>query len=52
MLVLVDFDSLTDRARSDKLFDVLPKAWPDVFGQKVFVLLARQEGSKKFMVVG
>ena len=30
MLVLVDFDSLTDRARFDKLFDVSPKAWPDV----------------------
>ena len=30
MLVLVDFDSLTDRARLDKFFDVSPKAWPDV----------------------
>ena len=30
MLVLVDFDSLADRARLDNLLDVLPKAWPDV----------------------
>ena len=30
MLVLLDFDSLTDRARLDKLLDVSPKAWPDV----------------------
>ena len=30
MLVLVDFDSLTDRARLDILSNVSPKAWPDV----------------------
>ena len=30
MLVFVDFDSLANRARFDKLFDVLPKAWPNV----------------------
>ena len=30
MLMLVDFDSLTDRARLDKLLDVSHKAWPDV----------------------
>ena len=30
MLVFVVFDSLADRARFDKLFDVLPKVWPNV----------------------
>ena len=30
MLVFVDLDSLANNARFDKLFDVSPKAWPDV----------------------
>ena len=30
MLVLVDLDSLADRARFDELFDVSPHAWPNI----------------------
>ena len=30
MLMLVDLDSLAERARSDEILDVLPHAWPNI----------------------